>query len=369
MPARIGVGVVGFGGFGLFASQLFTQHPDVRLVGMANTHREAAYAAARRFGIPDPVEIEDLVTWPDVDLVYIATPPFLHYPHAMTALNAAKHVISEKPLALTVAQADEMVAEANKNNLLLIANLMQRYNPIADKVKQLIDEKILGELLHAYFENYASDEGLPPEHWFWDRTRSGGIFIEHGVHFFDLFMSWLGEGKVESAQVSLRPGSEIEDQVQCAVRFRDTILVNFYHGFTQPARLDRQEMRLLFERGDVVLHEWVPTHLRIFCAGEESQTRRMMQLFEGARLDITTVYAPKDRPAHGRHKELDIQQLMEIRYGEGQKKMHVYGDLLRSLIDDQVRWIRHPTHVRRVTEKNSRDSLAMACAADEIARR
>ena len=56
----IRLGVVGCGGFGLFALQHFTQVPGVELVGMAGTHREAAYAAAQRFGIPDPVEVEEL---------------------------------------------------------------------------------------------------------------------------------------------------------------------------------------------------------------------------------------------------------------------------------------------------------------------
>src|SRR5438105_9601302 len=133
---------------------------------------------------------------------------------------------------------------------------MQRYNPLGDQVRRLIESKALGGFLHGYFENYASDENLPLEHWFWDRTKSGGIFIEHGVHFFDLFAGWLGPGKMEAAQVCRRPNSTIEDQAQCMVRYsfsenKGGILVNFYHGFTQPGRLDRQELRLIFERGDV----------------------------------------------------------------------------------------------------------------------
>ena len=99
---------------------------------------------------------------------------------------------------------------------------------------------ILTERLHGFFENYASDEGLPPEHWFWDRSKSGGIFIEHGVHFFDLFAGWLGAGEVKSAQVSFRPERGVEEQVQCAVRYGSGPVINFYHGFTQAGRMDRQ---------------------------------------------------------------------------------------------------------------------------------
>ena len=83
--------------------------PGVKLTGMAGTHREAALAAARRFGIPDIEDVDKLLARADVDLVYIATPPFLHYPQALAALEAGKHVICEKPLAMTVEQADTLI--------------------------------------------------------------------------------------------------------------------------------------------------------------------------------------------------------------------------------------------------------------------
>ena len=204
---EIRVGVIGCGGFGLYALQQFAQVPGVKLTGMAGTHREAAHAAARRFGIPDIEEVDKLLARDDVNLVYIATPPFLHHPQVMAALEAGKHVICEKPLAMTLEQADAMIAAARKNDRLVVANLMQRYNPVYDAVARLIASKAMGEVLHGTFENYASDENLPPEHWFWDRSKSGGIFIEHGVHFFDLFAGWLGPGTVAAAQIGIRPGS------------------------------------------------------------------------------------------------------------------------------------------------------------------
>src|SRR5215217_4387460 len=81
------LGVAGCGGFGLFALQQFTQVPGVTLVGMAGTHRPAALAAAARFGIENVEDVGELLRRADVDLVYIATPPFLHYPQARAALE------------------------------------------------------------------------------------------------------------------------------------------------------------------------------------------------------------------------------------------------------------------------------------------
>src|SRR5947208_9870898 len=154
----IRLGVSGCGGFGLFALQHFTQVPGVKLVGMAGTHRPAALAAAARFGVENVDDVGELLRRDDVDAVYIATPPFLHHPQAMAALEAGKHVICEKPLAMTLDQAEAMIAVARTRDRLVVANLMQRYNPISDAVGRLIQTKTLGEILHGSFENYASDE-------------------------------------------------------------------------------------------------------------------------------------------------------------------------------------------------------------------
>src|ERR1043166_1360706 len=316
------IGALGAGGFGLFALQQFTQVPGVELAGMAATHREAAFAMAQRFGIPDVQEVDALLAREDINLIYISTPPFLHHPQAMKALQAGKHVICEKPLATDLKQADEMIALAQKDNLLVIANLMQRYNRLFEIIRHLVESKVLGEFLHGFFENYASDEGLGMEHWFWDRARSGGIFIEHGVHFFDMFAGWLGSGEVVAAQRTLRPGSKIEEQVNCTVQYSQGATVNFYQGFTQPGRMDRQEFRLLFERGDVTLEEWVPTRARIHAVADEQGTRELMELFAGARLDVSAVYGSKDREALGRHKPLNVYQKIDLTYDPGVEKLH-----------------------------------------------
>ncbi len=335
-------------------------------MAMAGTHRPQAIACARRFGIPDPIEVEELVAHPDIDIVYIATPPFLHYPQAKLALEAGKHVIVEKPLAIRLEHAEELLELARQQNRLLITNLMQRYNTLFGKVKRLIEEKPLGELLHAYFENYATDEGLPPDHWFWDREKSGGIFIEHGVHFFDLFEGWLGEGEMLSAQRSLRPGGGVEEQVSCTVRYQGHILVHFYHGFHQVARMDRQEMRFVFELGDVTLYEWIPTRVRVHAVLDEAQTRTLSEIFPRAILDVSAVYGGETRHARSRFQERDLYQMLDLHWGLDDQKMHNYGRLLRAMMGDQLAYLRNPNHERVLTEQNGYRSLKMAVLATEM---
>ena len=370
---EIGIGVIGMGGFGLFAVQQFLQTPHTKLIAIAGSKREEAITTAKRFGAEQLGTLDELVNHPKVDLVYIATPPFMHYEQAMLALNAGKHVICEKPLAMNPDQGAEMLALAKEKGLLMVTNLMQRYNPMFARIKHLIDKKLLGDFLHGYFENYAGDEGLAPEHWFWDRSKSGGIFIEHGVHFFDMFAGWLGEGTVKAAQVIKRPNSaDIEDQVQAIVEYGDDEtgrkLVNFYHGFTQTGRMDRQEMRLLFEQGDITLFEWVPTRMIMRCVVDEETTRALMNLFPGAQLNVTANVSGKDRPLRGRHKEFDAYQQIEIRFGFGDEKQHLYSELLRLMFRDQVNAIHYPDVHRIISESNGLNSLEIAMVADQMAR-
>ena len=361
----VGIGILGFGGFAMFAAQQFAQVPGAALRCIAETHREASLACAARFGLADVKRADAMFAMPDVNLVYIATPPFLHHEQARDALRAGKHVIVEKPLAVTMEQANELVAIARDRRLLLVTNLMQRYNPLFGQVKALVDSKVLGEVLHGTFENYACDEGLGPDHWFWDPKKSGGIFIEHGVHFFDMFAGWLGSGRVESAGRVLRPGSGIEEQVYCTARYRD-VPVNFYHGFTQAGRMDRQELRLLFERGDVTLREWIPTQAVVRTALDEAATRTLASIFPHARIDVESLYAPSERALRARHKTYEAYQRITLTSAPA-TKMTVYGDLLRAMLADQLAFIADPTHPRVITEDNGRESLRMSVQATQLA--
>jgi predicted dehydrogenase len=366
MAKTVGIGIIGFGGFGMFAAQQFAQVPGVELRAIAATHRPAAIKAAERFGLRDLKEIDALLAMPEVDLVYIATPPFLHHAQALQSLRAGKHVIVEKPLSLTIAEADELLGLAEAKKLLMTTNLMQRYNPLYGQISELVRSKILGEVLHGYFENYACDEGLAPEHWFWDLDKSGGIFIEHGVHFFDMFAGWLGDGRVESAGRVLRPGSGLEEQVHCTARYGD-VPVNFYHGFTQAGRMDRQELRLLFERGDVTLHEWVPTQAVIRTAIDEASTKTLSEIFPHARIDVESLYSGGERAVRARHRGYEAYQRITMTSAPG-VKMTLYGDLLRAMLTDQLAFLADRRRTRTIDERNGRESLRMSVEATRLAR-
>jgi hypothetical protein len=183
-----------------------------------------------------------------------------------------------------------------------------------------------------------------------------------------MFAGWLGAGRVEAARVGVRPGAAIEEHAGSTVSYGDTAWVDFYHGFHQTGRMDRQRLHLLFERGDVTLSEWIPTRARVHALLDEAQTRELCDLFPGARLDVSASYAPGERHRRGRGRDIDAWQQVELSHGDGASKAHLYGDLLRAMFIDQIGWVRDRGHRRRMTEANGRDALRTACDADRLAR-
>ena len=102
---------------------------------------------------------------------------------------------------------------------------------------------------------------------------------------------------------------------------------------------------------------------------QRSTTAELYDLFPGARLDVAASYVGNDRACRGRGKEIDACQIIDLSWGDGQAKSPLYGRLLRSLMEDQVAWVRDHNHRRVVTEANGLDSLALAGEADALAHR
>lgn len=365
---KIKIGVAGAGSFSLFSVDAFLQNTNITVSGVFDIDPERSLVFASKYNARIYNTLDELIKSDDINLIYISTPPGLHYEQSKSALLEGKHVICEKPAALQPSHAVELCEMAEKKGLLYVVNLMQRYNPLYQKVTRLIEEKLLGEFLHAYFENYASDEPLNPDHWMWKPEISGGIFIEHAVHFFDMFEGWLGQGTLISSQKLKRPGygRDYFSRVQSTGYYAGGI-VNLYHGFDQPGRMDRQEIRLLFERGDVTLHEWIPVQLQILCLITDDEESRLSALFPGATIEIITKYQGKERTCHGNFKEYVVDKKIRLIYGSSDLKTGIYQLCLKEMIADQVQWIYDKSHQRVITGWNGANSLKMAWESEQKA--
>jgi predicted dehydrogenase len=360
-------GLIGCGRFGWFCLERLRGWPRARPVAAADAVASAAAAAAREFDLAACATPEELLARSDLDLVLISTPPHTHHPLALQALAAGKHVICEKPLALTLGQADEMIAAAAAAGRLLVVNHMLRYNPLLEIVRRIIASRALGAPLHFLFENYAEDERLPANHWFWDRRHSGGIFIEHAVHFFDLYRWWLGEGEVLAAHVERRPAGCQEDRAWCAVRHPGGVVGQQYHGFDQPVRLDRADHRIVLERGELVVRGWIPVELQVNGIVDEEQQARLVELGGDAELELIERYAGPQQLCRGRGHGYRVTARVSLRRRLGDDKGAIYGDMIRSFFADQLSALERPDHRPRLRVEDAREALRMAVAAAGMA--
>ena len=370
MKNEFTIGIIGAGSFAAFAAKAFLRIDGIKIIAVSDLNEQAGKQLAGEMNAIFYLVYQELLENKEIDLVYIATPPFLHFEISKNALLAGKHVICEKPAALNTIEAEELQSLARSLQLLYVVNLMQRYNPLYNVVKNIIGKKILGNFLHGFFENYASDENLSEEHWFWDETKSGGIFIEHGVHFFDMFSGWLGTGKVISALQLHRDNGKagIYDRVQATVLYKEGI-VNFYHGFDQPKILDRQEMRLEFERGDITLYGWIPVKIKLNGLLKDEQLKTLEKLLGPFSIVEHNHRDEPGKKVRGKFLDIVFDNHVTIEAGCSSQKENRYQQMLTDMLLDQWNWIRDNDHSRTIDDSNAVDSIRMAEHAKKIAQK
>ena len=262
----LALGLIGPRGFGAFCTGAYHDAGVARVVAFAGRDAEALASAARQYGVPHIyTDWREMLRDPAVEAVHIVTPPDRHAEMATAALEAGKHVFVEKPLATSAADAEAILAAGAAAGKVVGVNFVMRYDPLYRAVLTIARNGWLGPLTHVGFENYASDEGLSDDHWFWDPIASGGIFIEHGVHFFDIIGAIAGAParKVLGRTWVRGDGTNKEDRVQALVTYANGVEASFYHAFNRPGALEKQAAHFAFERGHVTLHGWIPTSLML----------------------------------------------------------------------------------------------------------
>jgi predicted dehydrogenase len=341
----VGVGLVGAGAFGVFCLDAFAEMPDVRIVAVADTDYGRAQAAAAKHHAQAYRTLEQMLNDPAVEIVALNTPPFLHAEEGLAVVRAGRHLFGEKPLTLTLDQASRLLEEARRSDVRLTVDYVMRRNPFWDAAARLRHDGILGRLLHMDLINHAAGLDLPAEHWFWKPALSGGIWIEHGVHFFDAF-SWVSgeEGVITGAQSFQRADGAV-DRVECIAKFGETA-AHCYHGFTHSGKTEQTTVRLAFEHGYVTLREWVPTSIEIVTP---IAPEAMTPYLPGTAEPISTAWGTMHR--------------MVSRAPEG--KSAVYQACIQAGMSDLAQAVRDPQHQLSVTGREGYNSLRLAVEATE----
>jgi predicted dehydrogenase len=333
------------------------------VVAYAGRDAEAMAATARLHDVPHTyTDWRALLADPAVELVHIVTPPDKHAEMAIAALRAGKHVLIEKPLTVTNEEADAILAAARGAGKIAGINYVMRYDPLYQAVTQIARAGWLGDLTHVGFENYASDEGLGDDHWFWDPAQSGGIFVEHGVHFFDAIgdIVQAPARRVVGQTWTRDDGTGKEDRVQATVTYANGVDATFYHAFNRPGDLERQTAHFAFERGHVTLGGWIPDtlHLDALLAGAEA--------LDGLRGLLPTLEVvqehPQGRSVHGHGRDYPVRSLVRASERLG-TPTQVYRRAVCDALADLAAAVRDPAHHPRVTADDGAASLRVAIAA------
>lgn len=186
--SQVRFGFIGAGQISYYAAEAVLRHPDAKLVAIQDLSLDRLKTMQKKHSLAYAHEkVEDLLANKEVDAVYIAVPNKYHIPLTIQALEAGKHVLLEKPFAMNADEATKAIALAEKSGLVLMVGMNQRFTADSQKIKQLVEQGVLGEIYHAK-AYWFRRSGIPKlGTWFGNKeVAGGGCLYDIGVHMLDL---------------------------------------------------------------------------------------------------------------------------------------------------------------------------------------
>jgi predicted dehydrogenase len=158
---------------------------------------------------------------------------------------------------------------AEESGVAITVNYVMRANPLYRLLGRLghlqhEGRPVLGALRRFSLENFAADEKLGSDHWFWNEEVSGGIFVEHGVHFFDLFDWQLSRHPLRVSAIEVKRGSPdlgITDTVQAIVEYEGSATGSFFHTFTRAGAAEHQGITFGWDWATAQIRGWIALEL------------------------------------------------------------------------------------------------------------
>lgn len=247
------IGIVGAGHMGRIRAQSAQAHPGCRVVQVADTVSESAEALAKEVGCEAGTDWQHLVARRDIDAVVVATPHKYLAPITIAALQAGKHVFCEKPMARTVAEADEVLTCHRSHPQVLVVGFTLRHHPAIARARELLLEGAIGEPF--YVRGCYGHGGRPgyQQEWRADpELAGGGELLDQGIHLIDLSRWFLGEFREVSGLTAtffwgMRASTEttsatgwpspvrrpVEDNAFVLLRTRDGRVASLHASWTQ----------------------------------------------------------------------------------------------------------------------------------------
>lgn len=255
----IGLAIIGSTGvIGRVHIDAITQLSNCRLAGVFARRQEPLRDQAAELGVRAYASLEEAIGDSEVDAIIIATPHPSHKQITLQAVEAGKHVLVEKPMAVTPSEAEAMASAARQSNVTLGVLFNNRFRPEALKMRQLIDDGAIGKIYRTSMVStmLRSQDYYDRLDWRgrWD-SEGGGALINQGIHSIDMFQ-WLGgmPEAVLGATRTLKHDIEVEDYASALLEYEGGVLGTLHCDTVQAPGQNRIE--LWGERGGLVLDNW-----------------------------------------------------------------------------------------------------------------
>ncbi len=257
--AKLKVAMIGCGRISNVYREVFKKlSDDVEVVYAVDTDEKKALDFAQDF--PNCKALTDYkeILGKEVDVVHIATPHYLHAPMAIDCMNHGHHVLTEKPMAISLEQADEMIETADKTGVKFGVIFQTRYVKGCMEIKKLIEEGKLGKILGArsYLSWSRPDSYYEESDWkgTWDK-EGGGVLIDQAIHSIDR-VQWLVGSEIEWIEGSMANRTHkivnVEDVAEALIKFKNGCLYQLYacNSYMYDAPI---EIEIVGEKGKVGL--------------------------------------------------------------------------------------------------------------------
>ena len=190
-------GLIGYGAWGSHHARAIASVPAAELVAVA-AHSEASCAKARADHPQARVyaDYREMLAREELDVVDVVLPSHLHHAVAQDVLQSGRHLLLEKPMALSIADCDELILLARERNRVLAVGHELRLSSLWGRAKELIDGGAIGEPRYALIDLWRRPYRLGSDGWRYDISRVGSWILEEPIHFLDLarwYFSGLGE--------------------------------------------------------------------------------------------------------------------------------------------------------------------------------
>jgi len=277
MGKQLGIVVVGCGGISNCHTAALARIPEVKLIASVDIDEARAKDFVHRYGFEThAADLGAVLGRDDVDAVVVTTANDTHAPLSVKALEAGKHVLVQKPMALTLAEADVMIATANRANRKLMVSFFEFFHPAFRRAKEIVDQGLIGDVF--FFKAIMAWYMPSMTAWRFDpKISGGGILMDGHVHHIAYFQWLLGDPPVESVYSefgALNSNAAVEDTGVTLIRTAKAIAEisgsnRLLEPNAQSGRYFKEWIEIFGSRGTIHIDPTERPSLRVYIEGNE----------------------------------------------------------------------------------------------------